>query len=63
MGHFKMFLFIIGLFLTIAGAAAIDTPAELLTADYDSTIDWLLFTLFTAIGLPVMFAGILQMRN
>ena len=58
-----MFLFFIGLFLTIAGAAAIDTPAELLTADYDSTIDWLLFTLFVSIGLPVMFAGILQMRN
>ncbi len=58
-----MFLFFLGLFLTIAGAAAIDTPAELLTADYDSTIDWLLFTLFTAIGLPVMFAGVLQMRS
>ena len=63
MGHFNMFLFFIGLFLTIAGTAAIDVPAELLTADYDSTIDWLLFTLFVSIGLPVMFAGILQMRN
>ena len=58
-----MIRFFVGLMLVIGATSAIDTPVEMLTANYDSTMDWMLFTILTATGLPCMMWGILGMQG
>ena len=58
-----MIRIILGLFLVILGAGAIDGPAELMNPDFDTTASWMLFTILTAIGLPLMMWGVLDMNR
>ena len=57
-----MIRFFVGLMLVIAGAGAIDMPAELAGVG-DHTESWILFTILTAIGLPCMMWGVLGMNR
>ncbi len=53
-----MIRIILGLFLVILGAGAIDGPADLIVTGQD-TSNWFAFTILTAIGLPLMMWGVL----
>jgi len=53
---------VVGLMLVIAGASALDGPAELIMQRQDNS-DWVLFTLLTSIGLPCMLWGALSINR
>lgn len=55
-----MIRFFIGLMCVIAGASAIDMPAELAGVG-DHTESWILFTILTAIGSVLMLLGVMAM--
>ena len=55
-----MIRFFVGLMLVIAGAGAIDMPAELAGVG-DHTESWILFTILTAIGSVLMLLGVIAM--
>tara|TARA_Y100000310_G_C20479626_1_gene714063 strand:+ start:336 stop:518 length:183 start_codon:yes stop_codon:yes gene_type:complete len=60
-----MIRILLGLFLVILGAGAIDTSAELMNPANigDDTESWMLFTILNAIGLPLMMWGVLDLNR
>tara|TARA_Y100000992_G_scaffold240011_1_gene170812 strand:- start:172 stop:354 length:183 start_codon:yes stop_codon:yes gene_type:complete len=60
-----MIRIILGLFLVILGAGAIDGPAELMNPATigDDAESWMLFTILTGIGLPLMMWGVLALNR
>ena len=60
-----MIRIILGLFLVILGAGVIDGPAELMNPATigDDTESWMLFTILTGIGLPLMMWGVLALNR
>ena len=60
-----MIRLILGLFLVILGAGAIDGSAELMNPATigDDAESWMLFTILTGIGLPLMMWGVLALNR
>ena len=60
-----MIRFFCGLCCLILAVSAIDGPAELMNPETiaDSTESWMIFTMFLAIGVPLMMWGMLVMEG